>query len=199
MSDQRPAVDRVHSTEEQLRAVTVGELRPLSGPILLVDYDPDWPAQFRREADRIRAALGDRALRIEHVGSTSVPGLPAKPTIDVLLVVAASADEPAYVPALEAAGYRLRIREPDWYEHRMLKGPDADVNLHVFSPGQPEVGLMLAFRDRLRVDPADRALYARTKRELAKQWWHYVQDYANAKTAVVEEILARAGTETYTH
>ncbi len=91
-------------------------------PILIVEYDPCWPELFAREADQIRFVLGSRALRIEHVGSTSVPGLAAKPVIDLLLVVADSAEEDAYAPALEAASFVLRIREPDWYEHRLFKG-----------------------------------------------------------------------------
>jgi len=138
------------------------------------------------------AALGERVLLIEHVGSTSVPGLAAKPRIDVLLLVTDSADEPAYVPALEAAAYVLRIREPDWYEHRMFNGLDTDINLHVFSPGCPEIDRMLLFRDWLRSNASDRRLYERTKRELARKDWRYTQNYADAKTAVVEEILARA-------
>src|SRR5579863_9637009 len=109
-------------TEEQIRAATIGELLPLSGPIRIVDYDVRWPAFFEHESERIRAALGDRVQRIEHVGSTSVPGLAAKPVIDILLVVKDSADEPAYVPSLEAAGYVLRIREAEWFEHRSFKG-----------------------------------------------------------------------------
>jgi GrpB-like predicted nucleotidyltransferase (UPF0157 family) len=196
MPDEGRPAQRAPTTEEELRAVTVGELQPLSGPILLVDYDPNWPAQFEGEATRVRAVLGARVLRIEHVGSTSIPGLAAKPIIDVLLVVADATDEGAFVPALEAAGYRLRIRED---EHRLFKGPDVDVNLHVFSSGHPEVDRMLLFRDWLRAVPADRELYLRTKRELAKRRWRYVQNYADAKTTVVEEILARAGTRTNTH
>jgi len=179
-------------TEEQLRATTIGELVPLAGPIQIVDYDPAWPRLFEREAERVQAALGDRVLLLEHVGSTSVPGLAAKPKIDVLLVVANSADEPAYVPDLEAAGYILRIREPDWYEHRVFKGPDTDINLHVFSPGCTEIDRMLLFRDWLRSNASDRHLYERTKRELARKDWKYTQNYADAKTSVVEEILVRA-------
>ena len=137
-------------------------------------------------------SLGERALLIEHVGSTSVPGLAAKPTIDVLLVVADSADEDAYLPALEAAGYVLRIREPDWHEHRMLVDRVASVQVHVVSEGCPEIERWLIFRDRLRSDTADRELYERTKRELAARTWRYVQNYADAKTEVVEEIIARA-------
>ena len=180
------------TTEEQLRAVTIGELVPFSTPVRLVEYDPDWPLQFKCEADRIRTVLGDRVLQLEHVGSTAVPGLPAKPIIDMLLVLANSADEPAYVPAMEVAGYVLRIREPDWNEHRLFKGPDSNINLHVFSSGCTEIARMLLFRDWLRINTSDRDLYARTKLELAKKNWKYVQNYADAKTAVVEQIIARA-------
>src|SRR5919206_3260038 len=147
----RPMSDQVPLTEEYMRAVTIGELHPVSGRIQLSDYDPAWPQLFAREADRVRAVLGERALRIEHVGSTAVPGLAAKPIIDMLLVVPDSADEAAYVPALEEhAGYVLRIREPDWYQHRLFKGPDTDVNLHVLSTGCAEIDRMLLFRDWLR-------------------------------------------------
>jgi GrpB-like predicted nucleotidyltransferase (UPF0157 family) len=178
--------------EDALRAVTIGEPGVLAGKIEIVDYDPAWPAMFEREATRIRAALVDRLLAIEHVGSTSVPGLAAKSRIDLLVVVASSADEAAYLPALEAAGYVLRIREPSWHEHRLLHGPDAEINAHVLSRGCPEIERMLRFRDWLRANEADRELYARTKRELARRDWTYTQDYADAKTAVVEQILARA-------
>ena len=136
--------------------------------------------------------LDRRALQIEHAGSTAVPGLAAKPVIDVILVVADSADESAYAPDLEAAGYLLRIREPHWYEHRMVKGPDTGVNLHVFSQGCPEIDRMLLFRDWLRRTPADRELYARTKTDLAQREWDTVQNYADAKADVIKQILARA-------
>lgn len=179
-------------SEEQILAVNVGGMQPLSTPIQLADYDEAWPQLFAREAERVRAALGERVVLLEHVGSTSVPGLAAKPRIDMLLVVPDSADEPAYVPALEATGYRLQVREPDWYEHRMFKGPDTDINLHVFSPGCEEIERMLRFRDWLRGNTADRELYQRTKRELAQREWKYVQNYADAKSAVVQEIMSRA-------
>ncbi len=160
--------------------------------ILIVDYDPRWPEMFAREAERIRSLLGSGALRIEHVGSTAVPGLAAKPVIDVLLEVADSADEAAYAPALNGGGYVLRIREPTWHEHRMFKGPDTEVNLHVFSRACPKIEHMLLFRDWLRQNAADRERYARTKLALARKEWKDVQDYADAKTAIVEEIFARA-------
>jgi GrpB-like predicted nucleotidyltransferase (UPF0157 family) len=161
-------------------------------PINLAPYNPEWPALYEREAARIRSTLGDRVVRLEHVGSTSVPGLSAKPQIDILLVVPDSGDEDAYVPDLHARGYRLTIREPEWHEHRMFKGPDTNINLHTFSPGSPEIGRMLAFRDRLRTHPDELAAYESKKRELAGRTWAFVQDYADAKGEVVEGIIARA-------
>jgi GrpB-like predicted nucleotidyltransferase (UPF0157 family) len=179
-------------TDEQLRRITIGELKLHDGPITLVPYDPAWPRQFTREAERIKAALGDLALRVEHIGSTAVPGLVAKPIVDILLVVADSANEASYVPSLEAAGYVLRIREPDWHEHRMFKGPDINVNLHVFTVGSEEIERVLALRDWLRENPSERELYAQAKQELAQRQWKYVQNYADAKSKVIEAILSRA-------
>jgi GrpB-like predicted nucleotidyltransferase (UPF0157 family) len=178
--------------EEDIRAVTVGEPARLDGPVTLVPYDPAWPGVFAREAARISQALGERALLVEHVGSSAVPGLPAKPIIDIVLCVDDSAAEAAYVPALEAAGYVLRIREPTWHEHRMLKGTEPEVNLHVFTLGSCEVDRMLLFRDRLRAAPSDRERYAAAKRALSQREWSYIQQYADAKGGIIEEILERA-------
>jgi GrpB-like predicted nucleotidyltransferase (UPF0157 family) len=179
-------------TEEQIIAATVGERRPLNSTIYLAPYDPAWPLLFSRLAEQIREALGDGVLLLEHVGSTSVPGLSAKPIIDIVLVVADSSDESSYVKPLEEKGYTLRIREPDWYEHRMLIPPDVQGHLHVFSDGCEEIERMLLFRDWLRNHADDRLLYEETKRELAARTWKYTQNYADAKSEVVEEILARA-------
>ncbi|HEX3746965.1 MAG TPA: GrpB family protein [Bryobacteraceae bacterium] len=167
------------------------------GTIPIAPYDPRWPHLFLAERARLMATLAGRALRIEHTGSTAVPGLAAKPIVDITLTVADSSDEPTYVPALTGAGYILRIREPAWHEHRMFKGPDTDVNLHVLSDGCPEIDRILLLRDWLRSQPADRDLYARTKRELAGRQWNSVDEYAAAKTAVIEEILARARNRLY--
>jgi GrpB-like predicted nucleotidyltransferase (UPF0157 family) len=179
-------------SDDEIRAGIVGEVVEHNATIELVDYHDEWPRLFQREADRIRGALGPKALRIEHVGSTSVPGLAAKPIIDIDLVVADSSDESAYVPELEAAGYVLRIREPDWFEHRLFKGPDTNVNLHTFSADCEEVDRMLAFRDWLRTHDEDRELYLNAKRDLAAREWKFVQNYADAKSAVVTQILERA-------
>src|SRR3954447_2951024 len=178
--------------DEELRAITVGARESRNVRITLAAYDADWPRLFSREADRLRSVLGSQALAIEHVGSPAVPALMAKPIIDILLVVPDSADERCYVSQLQAARYVLRIREPEWFGHRLFKGPDTDINLHVFSSGTAEVERMLLFRDRLRDDDAARNHYECTKRELAKRSWRQVQDYADAKTGVINEILGDA-------
>ncbi len=176
--------------EERIREVIIGEVE--SPAIVVADYDPAWPERFRREAAKIRAALGEAALAIEHIGSTAVPGLSAKPIVDVLLVVEDSSNETSYVPALEGAGYVLRVRERDFHEHRMLRTAARDVHVHVFSPGSPEIDRHLLLRDHLRQSEEDRELYARTKRELASRDWPTMQHYAEAKTEVIEGIIARA-------
>ncbi len=173
-------------------AVTVGTPERLNSTVYLAEYDPGWPVIFIQLAQDIRDSLGESALLLEHVGSTSVPGLAAKPIIDMVLAVAASADESAYVTQLETLGYRLTIREPNWYEHRVLKLPEPKVNLHVFSAGCEEIERMIAFRDWLCQHSDDRTLYETTKRELSQQTWKYVQNYADAKSAVVQEIMGRA-------
>lgn len=183
---------KVPMTEEEILAATIGSRQPHNNTVTLVPYDPQWPLLYQIQANRIREILREKVLLLEHVGSTSVPGLAAKPKIDMLLVVANSADEAAYVPPLEARGYVLRIREPDWYEHRLLKPPDTDGNLHVFTAGCEEIDRMILFRDWLRSHPEDRQLYEDTKRELAARTWKYVQNYADAKSEVVSEILTRA-------
>ena len=189
MARERPPMSQATS-EEAMRAATIGELQVHDGPVHLDDYDPAWPGWFEREARRIRAALGERVRLLEHAGSTSVPGLAAKPIIDIVLAVPDSTDEGAYVPPMEAAGYVLRIRELEWFEHRMFKAPHTQV--HVFTEGTDEIDRMLAFRDWLRSHDDDRRLYERTKRELAARDWKYVQHYADAKTDVVTEITNRA-------
>ncbi len=189
MDDQPPDLAEY---EERFARNMIGRPEKLTGPIEIADYDPVWPLVYELEASRIRSALQDRVKRMAHVGSTSVPGLPAKPLIDIVLEVRDSSDEGAYVPALEEAGYTLRGRETDWFEHRLFKGPDIDINLHTFSAGCEEVDRMIRFRDWLRTNSEDRELYLRTKRELAARRWTYMQQYADAKTAIVKEILARA-------
>ncbi|MCL4694589.1 MAG: GrpB family protein [Candidatus Hydrogenedentes bacterium] len=160
--------------------------------VVVVEYDPAWAVRFDEHAARIRGALGETALLVEHIGSTAVPGLAAKPIIDILVVVRDSSDEASYLPALERAGYQLRVREPNFYEHRMVRTPERDVHVHVFSEGCPEIERHLIFRDRLRISPADRKRYQDTKLALAAQSWPDMNEYAQAKTEVIERIIAAA-------
>jgi GrpB-like predicted nucleotidyltransferase (UPF0157 family) len=160
--------------------------------IVVVDYDPCWPEKFLKHAVILSQALGSNTLAVEHVGSTSVPGLAAKPIIDIIVLVQDAGDESAYLSALLEAGYRLRVRESDWHQHRMLRTPQLDVHVHIFSSGCVEVRRQLAFRDRLRINIEDRLLYESVKRSLAKQDWPDMNAYARAKTEVVEQITARA-------
>jgi len=143
-----------------------------------------------RERPPMAQATSEEAMRAATIGE--LPGLAAKPIVDIVLAVPDSSDEAAYVPAMEAGGYVLRIREPKWFEHRLFKGPDTSVNIHVFTDGTDEIGRMLAFRDWLRSHDDERLLYERTKRELAARDWKYVQHYADAKTEVVTAITDRA-------
>lgn len=171
----------------ELERVLVGGIE--KRPIVIVDYDPEWVARFELERGRIQRALGPLALRIEHIGSTAVPGLAAKPIVDLLVAVNDPGDE-AVTRRLQAAGYELRVREP---EHRMLRTPQRDVHVHVWADSDSEIQRYLRFRDRLRADPADRAAYEQLKRELALHEWEDMNEYAQAKTDLIEAIIARAG------
>jgi GrpB-like predicted nucleotidyltransferase (UPF0157 family) len=160
--------------------------------VTLVEHDPRWADRFAARAAELRRVLGDRARLIEHVGSTSVPGLAAKPIIDIVVGIDDPDDEPAYLPDLEAAGYDLRVREP---QHRCLRagGPDEPVNLHCYPPDHVETRKYLVLRERLRASAEDRERYERVKRELAQREWPDINYYAEAKGPVIREILARGG------
>ena len=183
----RSSVVTPEDRDAYLRSVLIGGREPVT--ITVTDYDDDWPVRFARLRDLVEAALGSRALTVEHIGSTSVPGLAAKPIVDMLLTVASVEDEDAYVPALEDAGFVLRVREPG---HRMLRTPGKDVHLHVYEPASQAVVDYLDLRDWLRESAADRALYESTKRDLAERTWFDMNDYADAKSDVVLDILGRA-------
>lgn len=156
--------------------------------IVLVPYDSGWPQLYETRRQLIQAALGSTARRIEHIGSTAVPGLPAKPIIDVLVVVGDVEHEAAYLAALEAAGFVLRVREPG---HRMMRTVDLGVHVHFYSEGASAIERCLTFRDRLRSSEKDHDRYAATKRELAARDWPTMNHYADAKTDVIQQILNR--------
>jgi GrpB-like predicted nucleotidyltransferase (UPF0157 family) len=164
----------------------------LDGEVVLADYDPNWPDLYEREADRIRHVLGERVLRLEHVGSTAVPRLAARPVIDVLLVVPDSANEPSYASDLEREGYVLRAREPEAAEHRLFIAPNSSAHVHVYSAGAAPAERMVVLRDWLRDRPEVRERFDRRKRDLAGRPWRQADLYAEAKRGVIESILARA-------
>jgi GrpB-like predicted nucleotidyltransferase (UPF0157 family) len=170
-----------------------------SRPVEVVPYDETWPSEFARLSSIVRAALGDRVLALLHVGSTAVPGLAAKPVIDADLTVADSGDEPAYVSDLESAGFVLRVREPEWEEHRVLAIESPKTNLHVWSPGSVEPLRHAAFRDWLRSHPDDRDAYGALKTELAGRGFADVMDYNNHKAALVYDIYERIFTADPVH
>ncbi|MBM0275478.1 GrpB family protein [Micromonospora sp. STR1s_6] len=168
----------------------VGEAPKSWQSITIEDYDPAWAARYAAARCSLTEALGDLILTTEHVGSTSVPGLAAKPIIDIDLLLEDTADESRYIPALEGIGYRLVLREPWWHGHRMLVGPAEDINLHVWPRGAPEPIRHRLFRDWLRSHPDDRELYAATKRSLARDTVHRAGDYSLAKNEFIDRILA---------
>jgi GrpB-like predicted nucleotidyltransferase (UPF0157 family) len=167
---------------------------PTAAPITVVDYDPSWPNVYAALAARIRTALGDRVLELDHVGSTSVAGLAAKPVIDIDLTVVDSSDESSYVPTLESIGFVLQVREPKWHQHRCMVHAAPSSNLHVWSPGSPEAIRHRMFRDWLLDHPDDLALYEEAKRNSASTSTAAGEDmmaYNLRKQPVIRDILDR--------
>jgi GrpB-like predicted nucleotidyltransferase (UPF0157 family) len=156
--------------------------------LVVVAYDDSWPGRYAQHEALIRAVLGSSA-RVEHIGSTSVLGLAAKPIIDILLLVSDITAEEDFLDPLLAAGYDLRVREPG---HRMVRTRARDVHVHILEPSDPAADDYLLLRDRLRVDPADRQLYENTKMALAARDWPDMNAYAEAKSEVIEAIKRRA-------
>lgn len=189
----------VKLSDEYIQKVIVNGNVEHNQTIQLNPYDEKWPALFEREKERILKILKDKALMIEHIGSTSVSGLMAKPIIDILLVVEDAGKEEDYMDDLCRHGYILRVMEPDFENHHMFKGPDTDIHLHVFSKGSKEIEKYLLFRNYLRLHDDARELYENTKKELAKKTWKYVQNYADAKSEVVQKILSEAIQENKTN
>ncbi|MBD8465052.1 GrpB family protein [Plantibacter sp. CFBP 8798] len=171
----------------------VTTLELVGGPepvrVELHDADPEWPERYREHRQRILDALETSTVAIEHIGSTSVPGLAAKPIVDIVVAVEDITAEEDYLDPLLTAGYVLRVREP---RHRMVRTPERDVHVHLYEQGAPEIDEYLLLRDHLRSDADDRALYERTKRELLGRSWDDMNDYADAKTEVILAIKARA-------
>lgn len=183
---EQPSVDQIRRAR-----VEPDDRTRWSRRVVVVPPDPNWPAQFEHVAATIRSALGEQALGIEHVGSTAVPGLAAKPIIDIDLTVTDAADEPSYLPALEAAGFTLVIREPEWEQHRALTWQVIRTNLHVFPAGAVEPQRHRIFRDWLRRHPDDLARYAALKDDLAHRGFTDVMLYNNAKASLIYDLYER--------
>ncbi|KAM6485052.1 grpb/dephospho-CoA kinase [Trichoderma sp. SZMC 28011] len=169
--------------------------RRIKNEIEITEPDASWPNSFQTLKDRIISALGSTAVSVEHVGSTSVPGLPAKPVIDIDLIVVDVLDEASYVPQLEAVGFHFLLREPAWHEHRFFCNYEPSANLHVFGPDSPETEKHKIFRNWLLKTPADREMYAAVKREAAeatKKAGETMHEYTERKNDCIREILGRA-------
>jgi GrpB-like predicted nucleotidyltransferase (UPF0157 family) len=160
---------------------------PPEEAIEIAAYSPVWPGLFEAGKASIGQALAGAALHIEHIGSTAVPGLAAKPVIDIDLIVEDPTREEAYVPALAAIGYVLTVRERTWYEHRMLRHNRPRINLHVFGPACAEHARHILFRDWLRAHPGDRARYEQVKQK-ARIGVTNVEAYNRNKQAVIRDI-----------
>jgi GrpB-like predicted nucleotidyltransferase (UPF0157 family) len=180
-------------TESAARRPDVTTTDIVGGPerleLSLHDYDARWAETFRLHRARILAALAGTDVEIEHIGSTSVPGLAAKPIIDIVVGVPDITAEEDYLDPLLAAGYDLRVREP---RHRLVRTPARDVHVHLYQQHDPAIAAYLLLRDHLRADAGDRALYERTKRLLLNRSWDDMNDYADAKTEVILAIRTRA-------
>jgi GrpB-like predicted nucleotidyltransferase (UPF0157 family) len=174
--------------DAKLDAVLIGGREPVT--IQVVDYDSGWPERFEAEQWRIATALGPLARRVEHIGSTAVPGLAAKPVVDMLVEVDDPDDEERYRPQMESAGFQLRVREP---RHRMFRTPARDVHVHIWPTDSAEASAYLILLDWLRAHADDRELYAQVKRTLARRPWRDMNYYAEAKSAIIAQISASAG------
>jgi GrpB-like predicted nucleotidyltransferase (UPF0157 family) len=193
-----PSIEEIIAPYEDNEAIVQRVAhRTVPVPIAIVPYNPAWPAHFAEIRSIIAAALGpETALDISHIGSTSVPDLPAKDVIDIDLTVANPTAEEQYVPALERAGFEFLLREPEWNEHRFfVMSKPYHCNLHVFKPGAAEHLRHRIMTEWLTNCKEDRDLYARTKMEAAPisaALGETQMEYNARKHQVIRDILERA-------
>ena len=170
-----------------------GDLQLVGGrerrEIVLVEHDPAWTRRFSVLRELLVTALADVAIRVEHIGSTAVPGLAAKPIIDMQVAVPDPDQEEPLAAPLQRLGYEIRVREPG---HRMFRTLARDVHVHVWRAGGTDERRHLLFRDWLRHTREDRQRYEEVKRSLSARPWEDMNEYAAAKTAVIAELLERA-------
>jgi GrpB-like predicted nucleotidyltransferase (UPF0157 family) len=164
--------------------------------IVMVDYDPVWPEQFQGLGTRLRAALGSLALRIDHIGSTSVPGLAAKPILDVQISVVALELVEAYRPALESVGFHWRADNPERTKRYFREAVGPRIHIHVRAAGSWGKQFALLMRDYLRTHPDEAGSYAALKRELAERFGADRQAYTDAKDPFIWALMFRANSWT---
>lgn len=172
--------------------IIAGSGRPERDPIEIVPYDEKWPHLYAGWRERLAEALGSMARRIEHVGSTAVPGLPAKPIIDIQVSVDNLEDEPNYVPPIEALGIQLRSRDLEHRFFRPFSGLPRDAQVHVCGLGSEWQRRHVLFRDYLRADAAAREAYTTAKMSAASQWRDDRVAYNEAKDGQIRELMAAA-------
>jgi GrpB-like predicted nucleotidyltransferase (UPF0157 family) len=167
--------------------------RAMPDPVIILPYDPQWPRLFADLGGRLRAALGPVAVRIDHIGSTSIPGMAAKPVIDVQVSVRAFEPLDAFRLPLESLGLVFRANNDDLTKRYFREGPgDRRTHIHVRLAGSWSEQFALLFRDYLRVDPEEASAYAAVKYRLAEQYRHDRQGYTAAKAPHLWEIMKRA-------
>jgi GrpB-like predicted nucleotidyltransferase (UPF0157 family) len=161
--------------------------------VVIIPYDPEWPNLFAHLGGALRAALGDFALRIDHIGSTSVPGLDAKPVIDVQISVASLEPLDAYRAPLESLGYVFRADNTERTKRYFRESPGLRrTHIHVRRAGSFSEQFALLFRDYLRAHADDARRYAKVKHRLANSYRHDRHGYTDAKIPHVWEIMTRA-------
>ena len=164
-------------------------------PVIILPYDPAWPSLYTAEKERILNEIGQYVVNIEHMGSTAVPGLAAKPVIDILIGVRSLADAPLFIPSLLPLGYDYVNRYEDEmpfrrYLHRKINGEHTH-HLHMVEPDTDFYKVQLAFRDYLRAHPDDRDQYAALKNKLAEKYQKDRMAYTDAKSGFIQGILAK--------
>jgi GrpB-like predicted nucleotidyltransferase (UPF0157 family) len=162
--------------------------------VVVVAYDPQWPARFAQEAARLAPVFGDSLVTIHHIGSTSIPGMAAKPIIDMLPVVRQIEAVDALNPGMEALGYAPRgeFGIPGRRYFAKGQGAQRSHHVHVFAVDHPDIARHLIFRDYLIAHPAEAAAYASLKQALARQFPHDMEAYIAGKDGLIKEIDRRA-------
>jgi GrpB-like predicted nucleotidyltransferase (UPF0157 family) len=165
----------------------------MSDPITVLSYDPVWPEIFRQLGAQLRAALGGVALRIDHIGSTAVPGLAAKPIVDVQISVERLEPVEPFRSPLEAAGFVYRASNTERTKRYFREPPgQRRTHVHVRRAGSFSEQFALLFRDFLRADPAAALDYGRRKVVLAARFAHDRHGYLDAKIPIIWDVLRRA-------